>query len=183
MTAHRHLLFLLSGGRPGGNTETLARRAAAALPPDAVQTWRDLSQPLLPAFHDRRHGDRYGPPEGTAAACLAETMAASDIVVVAPLYWYGLPAPAKLYLDHWSHWMRLPETGFKAAMPAKRVWLVLAHSGSTPDQIRPAEDCLRFSAEYMGARFMGSLIGYANAPGEILSDAGALAAADRFFPA
>lgn len=183
MTAPRHFLFLLSGGRPGGNTETLARRAAAALPAQVAQTWRDLSAPLLPAFHDRRHGDRYDAPTGVSATLLADTLDATDIVVVAPLYWYGLPAPAKLYLDHWSHWMRVPETGFKAAMPGKRVWLVLVHSGSTPEQIRPAVDCLRFSAEYMGAPFMGSLIGYANAPGEILADSAALAEADRFFPA
>ncbi|MBI1217859.1 MAG: flavodoxin [Rhodobacteraceae bacterium] len=181
MTTDRHFLFLCASARPNGNSLMLARRAAAALPAEVVQTWRDLNDPALPAFHDRRHGDHYDAPEGVAAALMADTLAASDIVFVAPLYWYGLPAAAKLYLDHWSHWMRVPATGFKAAMPQKRVWLVMAHSGSTPAQIAPAVDCLRFSADYMHAPLAGVLLGDANAPGAVADDLAAIAAADRFF--
>ncbi len=183
MTDARHFLFLCASARPNGNSLALARRAAAALPAAVTQTWRDLTDLALPAFHDRRHGDTYAAPEGIAAELMRDTLAASDVVFVAPLYWYGLPAPAKLYLDHWSHWMRVPATGFKAAMPQKRVWLVMAHSGSTPEQIAPAVECLRFSAGYMHAPLAGVLLGDANAPGEIAADTAALAAADRFFPA
>lgn len=181
MTTARHFLFLCASARPNGNTLALARRAAAALPAGTEQTWRDLTDPALPPFHDRRHGDHYAAPKGIAADLMRDTLAATDLVFVAPLYWYGLPAPAKLYLDHWSHWMRVPATGFKAAMPTKRVWLVMAHSGSTLEQIAPAVECLRFSAEYMNAPLAGVLLGDANAPGEIAADTAALAAADRFF--
>ncbi len=178
----RHFLFLLSSARRGGNTETLARRAAAALPARVGQDWRDLNSPGLPAFRDRRHGDHYDPPEPAAQALRTATEVATDLVFVCPLYWYGLPAPAKLYLDHWSHWMRLG-TGFREGMAGKRIWLVMTHSGSRPEEIAPAVDCLRHSASYMKAAFMGTLLGFANAPGEILADAAALAAADRFFTA
>ena len=181
MSDARHFLFLCASARQNGNSLALARRAAAALPADTIQTWRDLTDPALPAFHDRRHGDTYAAPEGVATDLMRATLAASDLVFVAPLYWYGLPASAKLYIDHWSHWMRVPATGFKAAMPAKRVWLVMAHSGSSPEQIAPAVECLRFSADYMQAPLAGVLLGDANAPGEIAADAAALAAADRFF--
>lgn len=180
----RSFLFLTSSGRPDGNTEALARAAAAALPAGTTQRWRDLSAPMLPPFHDLRHGgESYAPPEGAAAELMAETLAATDIVVVAPLYWYGLPAPAKLYLDHWSHWMRLPGLGFRAAMEAKTLWGVVVHSGSTPEQIAPAVEALRFSAEYMPMRWGGALLGYANRPGEIAADAEALAQARTFFAA
>lgn len=178
----RQFLFLLSSARPQGNTLTLARVAAESLPPGTTQEWRDLTDPALPAFHDRRHGDRYGPPDPVAAGLMQATLAATDLVFAAPLYWYGLPAPAKLYLDHWSHWMRI-DPGFKPAMAAKRIWLILTHSGSTPEEIAPAVDCVRFSARYMGATFAGTLLGYCNAPGEILADARALAAARTFFAA
>lgn len=178
----RQFLFLLSSARPDGNTLTLARAAAESLPAGATQVWRDLTDPALPAFHDRRHGDRYGPPEPVAAALMQDTLAATDLVLAAPLYWYGLPAPAKLYLDHWSHWMRF-DAGFKPAMAAKRIWLILTHSGSTPEEIAPAVDCVRFSARYMKASFAGTLLGYANAPGEILADTAALTQARRFFAA
>ncbi|MDE3078860.1 MAG: NAD(P)H-dependent oxidoreductase, partial [Paracoccaceae bacterium] len=136
----RRFLFLKASARTGGNTEALAR--AAALPDGAEAVWRDLTQPALPPFEDLRHGAGYGAPEAHAAVLSDETRRASDIVFVAPLYWYGLPAPAKLYLDHWSHWMRLDD-GFKAAMAEKTIWLVMAHSGSSPEQIRPAVDSLR----------------------------------------
>lgn len=175
-------LFLLASARSGGNTETLARRAAAALPIEAAQDWRDLSAPALPLFHDRRHNDSYGPPDPVAADLLAATRAASDLVFVCPLYWYGLPAPAKLYLDHWSHWMRIDPT-FRPGFQHKRIWLVMTHSGSSPQEIAPAVDCVRLSAQYMGARFRGTLLGFANAPGQIHQDSAALLAADRFFAA
>ena len=48
-----HFLFLTASTRePGqvGNTETLARRAAEALPADAKQTWLALAGLGLPAF-------------------------------------------------------------------------------------------------------------------------------------
>jgi len=50
-----HTLFLTTSTRePGhvGNTEWLARQAAAALPADATQTWLNLAQMDLPPFVD-----------------------------------------------------------------------------------------------------------------------------------
>jgi hypothetical protein len=179
----RRYLFLLSSARPGGNTEALARRAANSLPADVVQDWRDLSDAKLPPFRDCRQAGGYGPPAPAALALMQATQAATDLVFVAPLYWYGLPASAKLYLDHWTHWMRLPGSTFRADMALKRFWLILTHSGSAPEEIAPAVDCIRFSAAYMKAPFMGTLLGYANAPGEIAADTAALVAADHFFAA
>jgi NAD(P)H-dependent FMN reductase len=178
----RHFLFLLSSGRRHGNSETLARHAAARLPADVPQTWRWLSDPMLPAFADRRHGDRYDAPTGIAATLLAETLTASDIVFVAPLYWYALPGVAKLYLDHWSHWMRMPELGFKPAMAQKRMWLVMSHASSQRHEISPAIETLRLSADYLQMDFSGILLGDANAPGEVSGDLAAMSAAERFFP-
>ena len=53
-----HFLFLNASTRePGhiGNTETLARRAAAALPAGTQQTWCKLADLELPPFVDLRH--------------------------------------------------------------------------------------------------------------------------------
>lgn len=182
MTARR-FLFLMASARQGGNSEALARRAAEALAPGVGQDWRDLTAVALPPFEDLRHGGAYGPVTGPAADLAQGTLAASDIVLVAPLYWYGLPAPAKLYLDHWSHWMRWPDLQFKAGMRGKRLWLVMAHSGSTPAEIAPAVEGLRLSGLYLGMDWGGVLLADANAPGDWRADAGAVAAADRFFGA
>lgn len=179
----RRFLFLQSSARAAGNSAALARLAAEHLPADTVQDWRDLSSPALPAFHDLRHGSSYGPLKGPIADLAAATLAATDIVFVAPLYWYGLPAPAKLYLDHWSHWLRIKDLGFEDGMAGKTLWLVMAHSGSTPAEIAPAVECLRLSAVYMAMRWGGALLTDANASGDWQKDAAAQANARHFFPA
>ena len=127
-------LFLQSSARPEGNSLGLARLAASFLTANTGLIWPDLNDPALPPFHDPRRasGSAYGPPEAGAAELAAQTLEATDIVFVAPLYGYGLPAPAKLYLDHWSHWLRLPDLNFKARMAGKSLWLVMAHAGSPP---------------------------------------------------
>ena len=53
-----HYLFLTTSTRePGhlGNTEWLARQAAAALPAGTEQTWHHLARMQLPPFVDQRH--------------------------------------------------------------------------------------------------------------------------------
>lgn len=175
-------LFLTSSARQGGNSEILARAAAAALPAGTETEWRDLVAAGLPPFEDLRHGGGpYASPEGAAADLCAATLAASDIIFVAPLYWYGLPAPAKLCLDHWSHWMRVEGLGFKPAMARKTLWLVMAHSGSRPDQIAPAVETLRLTAEYLSMGWGGVLLGDANSPGDVQRGGAAMAQAKTFF--
>lgn len=176
----RKFLFLVSSARGEGNTVSLARQAAQSLPADATQDWRDLTG-ALPAFEDHRHDAGYGPLAPQAVTLAEATMACTDLVFVAPLYWYGLPAPAKLYLDHWSHWMRRPELDFKTRMRGKNVWLVMAHSGSTPAEIAPALDSLRLSAEYLAMHWRGALLTDANAPGDWQKDEAARTRATQFF--
>jgi NAD(P)H-dependent FMN reductase len=180
---NRRFLFLLSSARSGGNTESMARAAAAALPPDATQDWCDLTKAALPAFEDLRHGASYGPLSAPMADLAERTMQASDLVFVAPLYWYGLPAPAKLYLDHWSHWMRLPDLGFKSRMAGKRAWLIMAHAGSSEAEIAPAREGLRLAAAYLSIGWGGALLADANAPGDWQKDPKGQSAAAQFFAA
>lgn len=177
----RRYLFLQSSARPGGNAEAVARLAAAHLTSEA-QDWRDLTSPALQPFQDLRHGAVYGPPEGVALDLVTATLAATDLVMVAPLYWYGLPAPAKLYLDHWSHWMRLPDLNFKPLMQQKTMWLVMAHASSSPEEIAPAVETLRLASAYLGMAWGGTLLVDANAPGAWAEDKAALMQAEGFFP-
>jgi NAD(P)H-dependent FMN reductase len=176
-------LFLLSSARKGGNSEGMARAAAGGLPDSVVQDWCDLTQIALPPFEDLRHGASYRPLSPAMADLAKRSVQASDIVFVAPLYWYGLPAPAKLYLDHWSHWMRLPDLDFKSRMAGKRVWLIMAHAGSTTAEIAPAQEGLRLAAAYLGMGWGGALLADANAPGEWRKDPQAQSAAAGFFAA
>lgn len=172
----RQFLFLTSSARPEGNALRLARAAAAPLT-DAVR-WIDLTDPPLPPFRDLRPG--FAPPEGPVATVMQAMRAASDIVFVAPIYWYALPAPAKLLLDHWSGWIDAPETGFSDWAKGKRVHLITARADPDPTVADLPEAMLKRSILWLGMDWGGALHGIGDAPGEIERDSAALTAASRF---
>ncbi|MGW4894965.1 flavodoxin family protein [Kitasatospora sp. NPDC004240] len=182
--ATRKFLFLNASSRTDGNTEQLAVLAAeASLPPGAQQRWIRLDEHPLPPFQDIRHagGPRsYREPVGHARTLLDATLDATDLVFVAPLYWYGLPASAKLYLDHWSDWLRVPGARFAARMAGRTVWAVtvLATERHKAD---PLVGTLRLTADYLGMRWGGVLLGSGDRPGDVLRDQRALIAAKSFF--
>ncbi len=135
----------------------------------------------LPAFKDVRHaGERtYAYPTGHAATLLEHTLAADVLLLAVPLYWYSLPAPAKLYLDHWSHWMRVPGLDFRKRMAGKRLYATSAMSGDDASEFEGITTPLRLTAEYMGMVWGGAICAHANAAGDVLGQAEVLAAARR----
>ncbi|MFE0801472.1 flavodoxin family protein [Streptomyces sp. NPDC058812] len=178
----RHYLFLLGSSRPDGNTELLARRAAEQLPTDVEQRWIDLAEHPLPDFEDLRHdSDHVRPTEGNAGLLLDATLAATDIVIASPLYWYSLSAPVKRYLDYWSGWLRTPGLDFKATLAGRTLWGVTALAHQEQEVADPLIGSLSNSAAYMGMRFGGVLLGNGSKPGDILKDTEALAGAKTFF--
>ncbi|MEU8512496.1 NAD(P)H-dependent oxidoreductase [Kitasatospora sp. NPDC048722] len=179
----RTFLFLVASSRADGNSEQLARLAAgASLPPGAEQRWLRLDDHPLPPFEDLRHaGDGSFPePQGHERTLLDATLEATDLVFVAPLYWYSLPTSAKLYLDHWSAWLRLPDTGFRTRLAGGTIWAVTALA-TEDDKADPLIGTLRLTADYMGMRWGGALLGNGTRPGDVLRDERALVAAKSFF--
>lgn len=181
----RRFLFLVASARREGNTETLARMAAANLPESVEQQWVHLDELPLSRFEDIRHhpekNDPWPAPEGNERLLLDATLAASDIVFVAPVYWYSLPASAKLYLDHWSTWLRTPGIDFRKQMAGKRLWTICVLADEDPNTADLLVTTLRLSAEYMKMGWGGELIGHGSKPGDILKDGRAIAAAEHFF--
>ncbi len=178
----RFLFLNASTREPGhiGNSETLARHAAAALPADTVQTWIKLAEHNLPPFVDLRHtAGSYPMPEGDLKSLLDTTLAATDLVFVSPVYWFSIPSPAKTYLDHWSAWLRIPGVNFKEKMAGKRLW-VIATSGNR-ERAQPMFDSYRLCAEFLGMQAMPPLWGKGGAPDAVLDDTEALAAARTLF--
>ncbi len=182
MTMARRFLFVLGSARPEGNTELLARRAAEQLPPDVEQQWIDLTSDPLPDFEDLRHdSDHARPTEGPVAELLDATLAATDVVIASPLYWYSVSAQTKRYLDYWSGWLRTPGLDFKAAMTGRTLWGVTALAHEEPEVADPLAGTLNNSAAYLGMRFGGVLLGNGSKPGDVLKDTEALARAKTFF--
>ncbi|MFF8230572.1 flavodoxin family protein [Streptomyces caelestis] len=178
----RRFLFVLGSARADGNTELLARRAAEQLPSDVEQQWFDLAEHPVPDFEDLRHdSDHVRPTEGNVALLLDATLAATDIVIASPLYWYSVSAQTKRYLDYWSGWLRTPGLDFKATLAGRTLWGVTALAHTQPEVADPLVGTLNNSAAYMGMRFGGVLLGNGSKPGDVLNDTEALARAKTFF--
>ena len=178
----RRFLFVLGSSRSDGNTELLARRAAEQLPPDVEQQWIDLTERPLPDFEDLRHDtDHVRPTIGNTALLFDATLAATDIVIASPLYWYSVSAHVKRYLDHWAGWLRTPGVEFKATMAGRTLWGVTALAHEESEVADPLVGTLNNSAAYMGMRFGGVLLGNGSKPGDVLRDTEALARAKTFF--
>ena len=178
----RRFLFLLGSSRTDGNTELLARRAAEQLPPDVEQQWISLAEHPLPDFTDLRHdSDHSRPTDGTEALLLDATLAATDIVIASPLYWYSVSAQTKRYLDYWSGWLRTPGLDFKATLGGRTLWGVTALAHPQEVVADPLVGTLHNSAAYMGMRFGGVLLGNGSKPGDVLTDDAALTRAKTFF--
>jgi NAD(P)H-dependent FMN reductase len=177
-----HYLFIVASTRePGhtGNTEWLARQAAAALPAGTTQTWLALAGMNLPPFVDLRHtAGQYPAPTGDLAVLLDATMAATDIVFVSPVYWYSIPAPLKTYLDHWSAWMRVPGLPFKEQMAAKTLRLITTSGDRVKAQ--PMIDSVRLCAQFLSMGWGDALWGKGGPPGAVQADTAAVAEAAGF---
>ena len=178
--ATRHFLFLLSSTRRLGNSEQLAYCAAHTLPANTAQQWLHLLDFPLPDFVDLRHNGPFLPPTGHAQFLLDATLHATDLVLVAPLYWYSLPATAKLYLDHWQAWLRTPELDFRARMQGKTLWSIVVGSGEATDA-RPLADALILTAQHLRLHWGGLLFGKGSHPNDIQGDGEALLRAQSFF--
>lgn len=142
----RSFLFVVSSTRADGNTERLARIAARSLPATDAQTWLRLADYPLEPFADTRHSTGYVAPTGNAKLLCDATLAATDLVIVAPVYWYGFPWPLALYLDHWSAWMRIKELAFMDTMTGRALHAVVVDSDDEKGGLVPAAD--RFAAPH-----------------------------------
>jgi hypothetical protein len=179
----REFLFILGSARNDGNTEHLARHAARSLPQSTKQTWIHLLEHRLPLFEDIRHHEsrKYSLASESEKLLLDATLTATDIVIASPVYWYSVSASTKLYLDHWSAWMRLDSVDFKDRMAGKTLWAISALSDEDWSGAQPLIDTLRLSADYMKMTWGGVLLGYGNRPRDVLLDAPSIDRADRFF--
>lgn len=185
MASERNFLFLVTSTRePGhlGNTEWLARQCAGALPEDTPRTWLQLARMAIPPFVDQRHTTgKYPLPDGDMKTLLDATMAATDIVLVSPVYWYSIPAPLKAYIDHWSAWMRIPGVPFKEEMAKKTLRLVTTSGDRAKAQ--PMIDSLRLCAQFLSMPWGGELWGKGGPPDAVKADAAAVEGAKRFLAA
>ncbi|MFF7441180.1 NAD(P)H-dependent oxidoreductase [Streptomyces sp. NPDC008122] len=177
----RSFLFVLGSSRADGNSEILARAAAAQLPADVPQRWVDLNELVLPDFQDGRHEDAGRRAGETEELLRRATVGATDIVIVSPLYWYSLSAQTKRYLDYWSGWLNVPGSDFKERMAGGTLWGVTALAHEEHEVAEGLVTSLNHSAAYLRMRFGGVLTGTGSRPGRVRADEQAMLRAKTFF--
>jgi len=178
---HRSFLFVLGSSRADGNSEILARAAAAHLPAGVPQRWVDLNELALPDFQDGRHESEDRRATAAEEVLRRATAEATDVVIVSPLYWYSLSAQAKRYLDYWSGWLNLPGSDFKERMAGGTLWGVTAMADDDHAVADGLVTGLRLSAAYLRMRFGGVLTGTGSRPGRVRADERAMSRARTFF--
>ncbi|MER7624325.1 NAD(P)H-dependent oxidoreductase [Streptomyces sp. NPDC126503] len=180
-TPDRSFLFVLGSSRSDGNTEILARAAAAQLPAGVPQRWVDLNELDLPDFQDGRH-ETEGRSAGEAEELLLRaTTEATDVVIASPLYWYTVSAQTKRYLDYWSGWLNLPGSDFKQRMAGGTLWGVTVMADTDHVVADGLSTTLHHSAAYLRMRFGGVLTGTGSRPGRVRADEQAMIRAKTFF--
>lgn len=179
----KRYLFLIGSARRNGNTEQLAKIAASTLPTSAIQEWVYLSEIQLETFKDIRHapGEIYEMPTGKTFDLVQSTIAADELIFICPVYWYSFPAVTKLYLDHWSGWMRIDGLQFKEKMKSKKIKLITMISDEDESFAEPLLHSMKLISTYMDMEFSNYLIGHANRPGDIITDEVVLKSALNFF--
>lgn len=177
----RSFLFVLGSSRPDGNTETLARAAAAQLPTGVPQRWVDLARLPLPDFQDGRHESDNWPAVENEEVLRRATLEATDIVIASPLYWYTLSASTKRYLDYWSGWLTVPGSDFKERMAGRTLWGVTVMAHEEEAVADGLVTTLNNSAAYLRMRFGGVLFGNGSRPGQVRDDERAMVRAKSFF--
>lgn len=175
-------LFLVASARANGNSERLAQIASETLPQKTQCEWLALRDYPLEPFADIRHAaeEEYGPVEGHAETLVQATLRATHLVFVTPVYWYSVPAALKLYLDHWSHWMRIEGLNFRERMHGKTCWAISCSAGAA-DEAQAMFTTLRLSAQYLSMDWGGEVLGNGSAPGDVLNDERAVASAKQLF--
>ncbi|MDN3295000.1 NAD(P)H-dependent oxidoreductase [Streptomyces ficellus] len=177
----RSFLFVLGSSRPEGNTEMLARAAAAQLPAGIPQRWVDLAQVPLPDFQDGRHETDTWPVGENEEALRRATLEATDIVIASPLYWYTLSAQTKRYLDYWSGWLGVPGLDFQERMAGRTLWGVTVMAHDEEVVADGLVTTLHHTAAYLRMRFGGVLFGNGSRPGQVRDDERAMIRAKTFF--
>ena len=182
MAAPRHYTFICGSETRECNSETLARRAAAGLAAADVLAWLYLSEMTLPPFSNRRDViDPSSQPAGDEKTLFDNTLACTDLIFVAPLYWYPLPMTTRRYLDLWSTWQRIPSVHFKSRMAGKNLWVICSLTDRDPTKAGPLVVTIKEIAAYLGMCYCGALLENGSRRGDVLKDKAAIAAANLFF--
>lgn len=174
----RRLLILVGSPRRAGNSATLARAvqrgAEAAGTHVCLRFIDDFMQAFLRDCRTCRRPDgECAIDDGYRGVFLEEYLPADGLVLCSPVYWYGLSAQTKAFLDrtfcyYAASYPRSAEV--MAGMSRKRVGLVLASEETYPGAVLGIVHQIQEFARYTHGELCGVVRGVGNSRGEVQSD-------------
>jgi multimeric flavodoxin WrbA len=105
------------------------------------------------------------------AAAMEEVYAADLLVLASPLYWYGVSAQLKAFLDRWSCLLDRDEEAFRARMRGKPAAVVLAQGERGFYEAGPCLQMLEWTVRYMEMPLVARIVVVGHARGDYRSDA------------
>lgn len=173
-TQEKNLLILIGSPRRDGNSAVLAeavRRGAEAAGTRAESCF--LDDCIARLLHDVRSPRPDAREDGYEALLLERFVPADGVVFCTPVYWYGMSAQTKAFLDrsfeyyvasHPRHAQVL------AGLQHKRVGLCVASEESYPGVALGIVHQLQEFVRYTHSSFVGVVHGVGNRRGEVVDD-------------
>ncbi|MDF2627723.1 MAG: flavodoxin family protein [Symbiobacteriaceae bacterium] len=167
-------LVLYGSSRRHGNSETLTDLVLKEIPCTRIY----LSDVHIKPVVDQRHIETGYAPVDDDYDQITEQVLAHDLLVFgAPIYWYGMPAPMKLFFDRWSQNLRDKRYQFKATLAQKEAYVVLTGGDNPRVKGLPLIQQFQYIFGFVGMTFGGYVIGRGDRPQAVLQDHRALAEA------
>ncbi|WP_322922523.1 flavodoxin family protein [Paenibacillus campi] len=163
-------LHLDGSAREDGNTAILARQLLAGLDYTEIA----LRHHRIEWIDDKRHDpEGFRPRQDDYEQVLTSFLEADYVVFSSPVYWYGLSAQLKVFIDRWSESLRIVPD-FKQRVQNKKICLVLVGGDDPQRKAQPIVQQFQYIAEFLELEWQGHLIGLGNKPGDIWQDSIAL---------
>ncbi len=174
------LLVLLGSPRRTGNSALLAEAVAESAEASGarvkVRFLADYIDGFLRDCRDCRHADgSCSIDDGYRDLFLDDFLPADGVIFASPVYWYGVSAQLKAFLDrsfcYYAASYPASEDVIRA-MTGKQLGLVLASEESYPGVIQGPVHQFQEYARYTHSRLVGIIHGVGNSRGEIARDPG-----------
>ncbi|MFC4101388.1 flavodoxin family protein [Paenibacillus xanthanilyticus] len=168
------IAVLYGSSRRGGNSDLLADRLVEGK--EAARYY--LSGSRIEPIIDYRHTEPGAYPEDDYRSILDGVLGADTLVIATPIYWYGISAPLKLFIDRWSQSLREDRQGFLEAIRGKRAYLIAVGDDEPGRKGLPIVEQFRHIFDFVGVELAGYALAEGNKPGDVLADAQSLAVID-----
>ena len=161
----KQILLLGVFGHPKSNTQTLAHWVLDGLDYTTI----NLADRHLNFIQDQRWAPLWLPPVDDYQKILLAFPAAPTLVLASPIYWYGLAARLKAFIERWSETLALDPT-FRQRIACKRLILLMVGGDDPRVKAQPIVQQVAEICAFLGMTLQATVIGQANRPGSLSND-------------